>query len=131
MCAVFQELTGECESLARGRFSKYLKARDRGITAETLCACLGEVDWKVDEVIREFPTNKEELGNLWKSFRGDGALFYKLDGQEISHCVAVRSGGLVLDPCGIAPEEGESILKHFENYRSGVAIGPFYKVSKI
>jgi len=134
------ELTGECESLARGRFTRYLKRGDRGFSGEVLCKCLDEVGWKVDETVDEFPNDEESFGEFWRSFRGEGAFFYKVEGNEIGHCVAVRSGGIVFDPGG-GPEEGEFMLAHLRRYgrykrneaherTAEVTPGRLYKVSK-
>jgi hypothetical protein len=127
---VFRELTGEEEAVALGRFAKYLTGTP-GITADALCACLIEAGWMVNEDRRTFPLDEAGFDAFWKSFEGEGALFYKVEGQKVGHAVVVRTGGQVFDPRVDSPEEGEFIVNHFKQFQGHpIAVGPLFVVVK-
>jgi hypothetical protein len=127
---VFRELTGDDEATAFGRFAKYLTGAP-GITADALCACLYEAGWMVNKDYSRFPTDDAGFSAFWKSFVGEGALFYKVGEQEVGHAVVVRTGGRVFDPRVGSPEEGEFIVDHFKQFQGRpIAVGPFFVVTK-
>ncbi len=116
--------------MAFGRFAKHL-AGTPGITSEALCACLIDAGWMVNEDRRTFPSDEEGFSAFWKSFEGEGALFYRVGGQEVGHAVVVRTGGQVFDPRVDSPEEGEFIVDHFKRFQGRrIDVGPLFVVIK-
>jgi len=127
-CAVacYQELTGEPESIARARFTPFLNGSS-GTRIEALAACLKQVGWRMyqDADFLRLLTSKQksiavddpDLLEFWRNFQGQGVLHYALPYQPIGHVVVVRSGGIILDPAADAPEEGESLVEHFNRLR--------------
>ena len=127
---VFRELTGEDDATAFGRFAKYLNGAP-GIPADALCTCLYEAGWMVCEDYRTLPSDEVGFDAFWKSFEGEGALFYKVGDQEVGHAVVIRAGGRVFDPRIGSPEEGEFIVDHFKQFQGRpIYVGPFFVVTK-
>jgi hypothetical protein len=136
--AVFREITGEDENIARVRFIPHLTG-EAGISLAALSSCLTNAGWMLtvydyaaQQVLRaDGSLDEEALKRFWTQFQGEAVVLYTKDDAKIGHTVLVRTGGVVLDPSPLAPEDGEFILDHFKRVGGKITITSVSTVTRM
>lgn len=138
-CAVvvFCYITGEDENTGRVRFIPRLTG-EAGVSLSALSCCLLDAGWRLtplnaalQQVGPDGFFSEAVLKAFWTDFQGEAVVHYTKDNAKIGHIVLVRSGGVVLDPSPLSPEDGEFIVDHFNRVGGKIGIMSVSKVTRM